>query len=83
MDAIAGDPVTWRNGGDVRHQGPMSIQSMLNHDIIAINPSAKKMRARRGTIIHIAECVLKNRSRGNDSSRKPNCAQDVPLQSRY
>jgi hypothetical protein len=71
MDAIAGHPVTWRNGGDVRDQGTMSIQSILNHDdiTIALNPSVKKMRAHRGKLVKPYMCsVLTSGTRGNAHS---------------
>lgn len=71
MDAIAGHPVTWRNGGDVRDKGTMLIQSILNHNDITIvlNPSAKKMRAHRGTLVKpYMSSVLTSGTRGNAHS---------------
>jgi hypothetical protein len=67
MDAIAGDPVSRRNAGAVRDQGAMSIQSIINHDDIttAFDLIEKKIRARQGTLVIIAECVLTDRSGGN------------------
>jgi hypothetical protein len=56
MEAIAGDAVVGRNGGDGRYDGPMSIQSLLNPEVVPVGSKRgrKKVRARQGIIIVIA-----------------------------